>query len=212
MRLAFGEVCRSTLCLRDLMTFFRAELEQTCCQALQWPQGLKSSNRRLMRMYFCTLGNTPVGPLRLVADERGLNTVWFLRGRKNESPHDDWKEDPAFFAEVERQLQEYFAGALREFEIPLCMNGTDFQKKVWKNLQKIPYGETISYGELARRIGDPKAVRAVGAANGQNPLPIIVPCHSVIGSNGSLTGFGGGLENKRKLLELESRQRSLYSR
>jgi len=152
---------------------------------------------------------TPVGALRLVADERGLNAVWFLRGRKNEAPHQDWKEDPLFFVEVIRQLHEYFAGTLREFEIPLLMHGTDFQKRVWKNLQKIPYGETITYGELAKRIGDPKAVRAVGAANGQNPLPIIVPCHRVIGSNGSLTGFGGGLENKRKLLALESRQRRL---
>jgi methylated-DNA-[protein]-cysteine S-methyltransferase len=160
-------------------------------------------------MYFCTIEETPVGALRLVADERGLNTVWFLRGRKKEAPQDDWKEDPAFFLEVTRQLQEYFAGALREFEIPLFMEGTDFQRRVWKNLQKIPYGETISYGELANRIGNPKAVRAVGAANGQNPLPIIVPCHRVIGSNGSLTGFGGGLEKKRKLLDLESSQRRL---
>jgi len=152
---------------------------------------------------------TPVGALRLVADERGLNTVWFLRGRKDEVPREDWKEDSAFFIEVTRQLQEYFAGTLHEFEIPLFMDGTDFQKRVWKNLQKIPYGETISYGELAKQIGDPKAVRAVGAANAQNPLPILVPCHRVIGSNGSLTGFGGGLENKRKLLDLESRQRRL---
>jgi methylated-DNA-[protein]-cysteine S-methyltransferase len=155
------------------------------------------------------MDKTPVGALRLVADERGLNTVWFLRGHKNETPHEEWKQDPAFFVEVIRQLQEYFAGTLREFEIPLFMDGTDFQKKVWKDLQKIPYGETITYGELAKRIGDPKAVRAVGAANGQNPLPIIVPCHRVIGSDGNLTGFGGGLENKRKLLELESRQRRL---
>lgn len=162
-----------------------------------------------MRMYFCTMENTPLGAIRLVADERGLNTVWFLRGRKNEAPLEDWKEDPAFFVEVVRQLQEYFTGSLREFEIPLFMQGTDFQKTVWKNLQKIPYGETITYSELANRIGDPKAVRAVGAANGQNPLPIIVPCHRVIGSNGNLTGFGGGLENKRKLLDLESRQRRL---
>jgi methylated-DNA-[protein]-cysteine S-methyltransferase len=162
-----------------------------------------------MRTYFATLEKTPVGSLRLVGSEVGLSTVWFLRGRNGEKPQTEWKEDFAFFSEVVRQLQEYFAGTLREFEIPLLMEGTDFQKRVWKNLQKIPYGETISYGELANRIGDPKAVRAVGAANGQNPLPIIVPCHRVIGSNGSLTGFGGGLENKRKLLDLESRQRRL---
>jgi methylated-DNA-[protein]-cysteine S-methyltransferase len=110
---------------------------------------------------------------------------------------------------VRRQLQEYFAGELREFDIPLLMEGTEFQKRVWKTLQTIPYGETISYGELAKKIGDSKAVRAVGAANGQNPIPIIVPCHRVIGSDGSLTGFGGGIENKRKLLELERGQGTL---
>lgn len=162
-----------------------------------------------MRTYFATLEKTPVGALRLVGSEVGLSTIWFLRGRKDERPLAEWKEDAAFFTQVIRQLQEYFAGARRDFEIPLLMEGTDFQKRVWKNLQKIPYGETISYGELAKKIGDPKAVRAVGAANGQNPLPIIVPCHRVIGTNGSLTGFGGGLENKRKLLDLESRQRRL---
>lgn len=135
--------------------------------------------------------------------------VWFLRGRKNEAPNKEWKEDAAFFTAILRQLRAYFAGELREFDIPLLLEGTAFQKRVWKNLQNIPYGETISYGELAKRIGDPKAVRAVGAANGQNPIPIIVPCHRVIGSNGSLTGFGGGIENKKKLLELEGGQRRL---
>jgi len=103
---------------------------------------------------------------------------------KNEKPQAEWKEDSAFFADVMRQLNAYFAGELREFEIPLLMEGTEFQKRVWKMLQTIPYGATISYGELAKKIGDPKAVRAVGAANGQNPIPIIVPCHRVIGSDG----------------------------
>lgn len=160
------------------------------------------------RIYYTTM-ESPVGGLRLVAEELGLRTVWFLRGSKKEAPDKDWKEDAAFFADVMRQLRAYFAGELREFEIPLLMEGTEFQKRVWKSLQTIPYGQTISYGELARKMGDPKAVRAVGAANGQNPIPIIVPCHRVIGSNGSLTGFGGGLENKKKLLELESGQRRL---
>ncbi len=160
------------------------------------------------RIYYTTI-DSPVGGLRLVAEELGLRTVWFLRGRSKEAPDKDWKEDAAFFVDVVRQLRAYFAGELREFEIPLLMEGTDFQKRVWKSLQTIPYGQTISYGELAKKIGDPKAVRAVGAANGQNPIPIIVPCHRVIGSNGSLTGFGGGLENKKKLLELESGQRRL---
>jgi len=149
-----------------------------------------------------------VGTLRLVAEELGLRTVWFVRGRKEEKPDAEWKEDAAFFVEVIRQLNAYFAGELKEFEIPLLMLGTEFQKRVWKALLTIPYGETMSYGELAKKIGEPKAVRAVGAANGQNPLPIIVPCHRVIGSDGSLTGFGGGLENKKKLLELEKGQRS----
>ncbi len=167
----------------------------------------------VMRSYFTILESTPVGSLRLVANEIGLRSVWFMRGGKQQKPAPskgpDWKEDRAFFADVIRQLNAYFAGELKEFEIPLLFEGTDFQKKVWKALQTIPYGETISYGELAKQIGDPKAVRAVGAANGQNPIPIIVPCHRVIGSNGSLTGFGGGLENKRKLLELERGQRRL---
>jgi len=159
------------------------------------------------RIYYTTM-ESPVGMLRLVAEELGLRTVWFVRGRKEEKPDAEWKEDAAFFVEVIRQLNGYFAGELREFEIPLLMLGTDFQKRVWKALLTIPYGETMSYGELAKKIGEPKAVRAVGAANGQNPIPIIVPCHRVIGSDGSLTGFGGGLENKKKLLELEKGQRS----
>ncbi|HLZ12754.1 MAG TPA: methylated-DNA--[protein]-cysteine S-methyltransferase [Candidatus Acidoferrum sp.] len=162
----------------------------------------------MSRIYYATM-ESPVGTLRLVAEELGLRTVCFVRGRKNEKPDREWKEDAAFFVDVMRQLNAYFAGELREFEIPLLMEGTEFQKRVWKALQAIPYGETMSYGELAKTIGEPKAVRAVGAANGQNPIPIIVPCHRVIGSDGSLTGFGGGIENKRRLLELESKQRRL---
>jgi len=160
-------------------------------------------------IYFTRVESSPVGPLLLAAEEMGLRLVWFLRGKRTRPPDPAWREDPAFFADVLRQLNSYFAGELREFNLPLVFEGTDFQKKVWKTLTAIPYGETISYGQLAKQIGEPKAVRAVGAANGQNPIPIIVPCHRVIGSNGSLTGFGGGLENKRKLLELERGQRTL---
>lgn len=160
-------------------------------------------------IYFTRVEASPVGPLLLAAEEMGLRLVWFLRGRRIRTPDAAWRDDPAFFADVLRQLNAYFAGELREFDIPLVFEGTEFQKKVWKSLTTIPYGETISYGQLAKKIGDPKAVRAVGAANGQNPIPIIVPCHRVIGSNGSLTGFGGGLDNKRKLLELERGQRTL---
>src|SRR5215467_12038129 len=173
----------------------------------------KSDARSSMSRIYCTTIESPVGGLRLVAEELGLRSVLFLRGGDLQKPgpkhKSAWKEDAAFFTDVVRQLRAYFAGELRAFDIPLLMEGTDFQKRVWKSLQAIPYGETISYGELAKRIGDPKAVRAVGAANGQNPIPIIVPCHRVIGSNGSLTGFGGGLENKRKLLELERGQPAL---
>jgi methylated-DNA-[protein]-cysteine S-methyltransferase len=110
-----------------------------------------------------------------------------------------------------RQLTEYFSRRRTEFQLPLAPHGTDFQLRVWKALEQIPYGETRSYSEIARIIGAPDAVRAVGAANGRNPLPIVVPCHRVIGANGSLTGFGGGLPLKKLLLELESRNASLWT-
>jgi len=158
---------------------------------------------------FTMLENTPVGPLRLAGDAQGLRMVWFLRGRRARKPDPSWKEDRVFFARTIRQLQSYFAGELKQFDVSLALDGTEFQKKVWNALRTIPYGATISYGELAKKIGEPKSARAVGLANGQNPTPIIVPCHRVIGSDGSLTGFGGGIENKRRLLELESGQRRL---
>jgi methylated-DNA-[protein]-cysteine S-methyltransferase len=121
----------------------------------------------------------------------------------------EWREDKAPFAEVIRQLQAYFGGELRAFDLPLAPEGTEFQLRVWNCLRTIPYGETISYAKLAQKLGNPQAVRAVGLANGCNPIPIIVPCHRVIGSDGSLTGFGGGLANKKILLDLESPQRRL---
>lgn len=151
---------------------------------------------------------SPVGPLFLAGEERGLRYVSFAASRRAQKPRRDWIEDRKPFAEVVRQLQAYFAGKLREFDVPLIFDGTEFQLLVWKSLRTIPYGETLSYGELARRIGRADSVRAVGAANGANPIPIIVPCHRVIGSNGDLTGFGGGLPIKKKLLALESRQLS----
>jgi methylated-DNA-[protein]-cysteine S-methyltransferase len=118
----------------------------------------------------------------------------------------EWQLDNSAFLEVVDQLQSYFAGERKNFELPLVLEGTDFQKRVWTALQKIPYGETISYKKLAETVGSPKAVRAVGAANGANPIPIIIPCHRVIGQDGSLTGFGGGLPLKKRLIELESHQ------
>ena len=121
------------------------------------------------------------------------------------SPSEDWPRDDGFFGAVRRQLDAYFNGELTSFSIVLSHTGTPFQKQVWAALHTIPYGDTISYGELASRIGKPTASRAVGAANGANPLPIITPCHRVIGADKSLTGFGGGVETKRYLLALEQR-------
>lgn len=152
---------------------------------------------------------SPVGPLLLAGDAGGLRSVSFESSKRAATVQPNWKEDKAPFAEVIRQLQAYFRGELKDFDLPLALEGTEFQVRVWRNLQAIPYGETISYGQLAQRIGNPRAVRAVGLANGCNPIPIIIPCHRVIGSDGSLTGFGGGLPNKKKLLALENRQMSL---
>jgi methylated-DNA-[protein]-cysteine S-methyltransferase len=148
---------------------------------------------------------TPIGVLRLIADEQGLREVWFDSGRHQKTPQPHWKRASEPLAQAKQQLEEYFAGTRQQFDLPLYPHGTPFQMDVWWELARIPYGTTISYGELARRIEQPLAVRAVGAANGRNPLPIVLPCHRVIGSDGSLTGFGGGLPTKRYLLSLESR-------
>jgi len=158
---------------------------------------------------FYTQIESPVGPLLLAGDAQGLRSLSFEKSRRAERVQQDWKQDKTQFAEVIRQLRAYFGGKLKEFNVPLALEGTEFQLSVWRSLRTIPYGETISYGQLAQRIGNPKAVRAVGLANGCNPIPIIIPCHRVIGSNGSLTGFGGGIANKKKLLALESSQLSL---
>jgi methylated-DNA-[protein]-cysteine S-methyltransferase len=157
-----------------------------------------------------TYHETPLGITLLAADDAGLRMISFAAGKRLERPRPDWREDPKPFRQVNTQLRAYFAGELRDFDLPLSLLGTDFQLRVWQELRKIPYGETISYGQLACRIGSPKAPRAVGLANGSNPIPIIVPCHRVIGSNGSLTGYGGGLPNKKALLALESGQGRLH--
>ena len=153
--------------------------------------------------------DSPVGKLLLASDAQGLRLVSFEKSRRTPPVQPEWTEDKAPFAEVLRQLRAYFGGELREFELRLAPEGTEFQLRVWNGLRTIPYGETISYAQLAQKLGNPHAVRAVGLANGCNPIPIIIPCHRVIGSNGSLTGFGGGLANKKILLDLESRQLSL---
>jgi methylated-DNA-[protein]-cysteine S-methyltransferase len=163
---------------------------------------------KMSEVYY-TRFESPVGSLLLAGDSRALRHVNFESSKRSSLPRAEWKQNPAAFAEVIRQLQAYFRGELKQCDVPLAMEGTEFQLRVWNALRGIPYGETISYAQLARRIGNPKAVRAVGLANGNNPIPIIVPCHRVIGSDGSLTGFGGGLSTKKKLLELENRQLSL---
>jgi len=154
-------------------------------------------------MYYCYF-DTPIGELLLAGEEGALSMIGFPKGSMRREPEADWIFNETQLADVSRQLREYFAGERREFDLPLKLSGTEFQVSVLEALQNIPYGETTSYGEIAKRIGRPKAVRAVGAANGRNPIPIIVPCHRVIGSTGDLTGFGGGLDTKEALLRLEA--------
>ncbi len=146
---------------------------------------------------------SPIGELTLVASEKGLRGVYMEDHKKASLTLDLWKNDPSRFAAATRQLDEYFSGKRRTFDLPLDLQGTPFQLQAWQALLKIHFGKTLSYGEQAALISNPKAVRAIGLANGKNPISIIVPCHRVIGKNGSLTGYGGGLERKRFLLELE---------
>ena len=162
-----------------------------------------------MSAVYYTRFESPVGPLLLAGEANALRLVSFETSKRAARPRPEWKQNGAAFTEVIRQLQAYFGGELKEFDLRLAPEGTEFQLRVWNALRAIPYGETISYAQLAERIGNPKAVRAVGLANGSNPIPIIVPCHRVIGSDGSLTGFGGGLKTKKILLELENKQLSL---
>ena len=147
---------------------------------------------------------SPVGRLRLASDGDALCLIEFESPRHPCRHGSDWQErEDAVLREARRQLDEYFEVRRRGFDLPLAPRGTGFQQQVWLALRDIPYGETISYAQLARRLDMPTATRAVGAANGRNPLPIVVPCHRVIGADGSLTGFGGGLPTKRFLLQLE---------
>ena len=154
----------------------------------------------------CKFMASPVGKLKLVASEKGLVAILW----ENDNPRrvflGEMKDDDRqpILVETERQLKEYFEGKRQEFSIPLDMRGTPFQINVWEALLAIPFGETRSYGQLAKQLGRPSAARAVGAANGRNPLSIVVPCHRVIGSSGELTGFAGGLETKEQLLKIES--------
>jgi len=162
----------------------------------------------MSQVYYSTF-ESPVGPLLLAGSKAGLLLVSFASGNRPRNVDPEWRPDTTAFVEVVQQLQSYFAGERKNFDLALILEGSDFQKRVWTALRKIPYGETISYKELAEMIGSPRAVRAVGAANGANRIPIIIPCHRVIGNDGSLTGFGGGLPLKKQLLELESHQLKL---
>jgi methylated-DNA-[protein]-cysteine S-methyltransferase len=164
-----------------------------------------------MKTYFGKEIDSPVGKLRLVASDAGLAAILW----QNDDPDRVRlgkplaRDDHPVLVETERQLREYFAGRRRKFDLKLDFSGTEFQKRVWSALLTIPYGETRSYAQIARQIGRPAAVRAVGAANGRNPISIVAPCHRVIGSGGQLTGFAGGLENKAFLLAHEGPQTRL---
>ena len=148
-----------------------------------------------------TYVDTLIGSILIAGDGNAIVETYFAGAQ----PKPDWIRDDAGLREPADQLRAYFAGERQAFELPLAPRGTEFQQAVWSALQQIPYGETTTYSTIAERIGRPAAVRAVGAANGANPIPIIIPCHRVIGASGSLTGFGGGLDVKRQLLALEAR-------
>ncbi|MEV0258156.1 methylated-DNA--[protein]-cysteine S-methyltransferase [Streptomyces sp. NPDC050732] len=150
-----------------------------------------------------TLVDSPYGPLTLVATGGVLSGLYMTEQRHRPPEETFGDRDPAPFGAVISQLEAYFAGELTEFDVPLRLDGTPFQRTVWRALQQIPYGETRTYGELAEALGRPNASRAVGLANGKNPIGVIVPCHRVIGANGSLTGYGGGLDRKQRLLAFE---------
>ena len=150
---------------------------------------------------YWTTTDSPVGPLLLTSDGRALTRVLF-----DADPEPAWSTQPCELLDrAVEQLREYFAGERTEFDLPLAPDGTPFQRRVWEALRTIPYAETISYRQLATRVGNPSASRAVGLANGRNPISLVVPCHRVIGADGSLTGYGGGLDRKRTLLDLERR-------
>ena len=153
--------------------------------------------------------DSPIGELLLAGDGEAVSGLYLQAGPRAISMPASWRRADEPFALAREQLDEYFAGERSSFDLALAAAGSPFQERVWRALLEIPYGETISYGELARRIGRPDAVRAVGTANGRNPISIVVPCHRVIGADGSLTGYGGGLDRKQFLLELESRQQRL---
>jgi len=161
-------------------------------------------------MKYCHI-DSPVGTLLIACDDEAIRRIDFPRNGKPAQPESGWSQsNSGLLQEAAEQLREYFSGRRTVFTVPLQPEGTEFQRMVWRHLRNIPYGQTISYGELAKWLGNPKASRAVGAANGCNPIPIMIPCHRVIGSDGKLTGFGGGLPTKKALLTLEAQHNSLF--
>jgi methylated-DNA-[protein]-cysteine S-methyltransferase len=150
-----------------------------------------------------TVLDTPFGPLRVAGTAQGLTIVGFTEGGEPPRQEPDEQKEAGFLAEAKQQLREYFEGRRQGFTLPVAPGGTAFQQRVWQELQKIPWGTTTTYREIAQRIGQPTAVRAVGSANGRNPVSIVIPCHRVIGSDGSLTGYAGGIATKRRLLQHE---------
>ena len=153
---------------------------------------------------------SPIGPLLVARDDVGITALLLPYGRRPARPGPDWVQDDGAFDDVRGELAEYFAGTRTSFDVPLHLIGSAFQQRVWTELLRIPCGETTSYGAIAETIGAPGAARAVGLANGQNPIAVIVPCHRVIGANGSLTGYGGGLPTKKWLLAHEQHQPELF--
>ena len=162
-----------------------------------------------MPVFYDTV-DSPLGPLLLTSDGEALTGVFMEERRHGPTVGPEWERLEAPFGAVREELAAYFAGDLQVFTVQTRAAGTPFQQRVWAALCEIPYGATESYGALAERLGDANLTRAVGAANGRNPLSVVVPCHRVVGADGSLTGYGGGIENKRRLLALESRQGSLF--
>jgi methylated-DNA-[protein]-cysteine S-methyltransferase len=159
------------------------------------------------RMIYCRTIDSPIGPLALAGQDRVLTNLRMI-DQTHEPSRTDWVPDDRAFPDAVDQLDAYFAGERTDFDLDLSLAGTEFQRRVWQALLTIPYGETRSYGQIAGQIGAPGAARAVGLANGRNPIAIIVPCHRVIGASGSLVGYGGGLDRKRSLLELEKTRKA----
>jgi methylated-DNA-[protein]-cysteine S-methyltransferase len=194
------------------VSFLPEVLRATLQSAAKLKSGGHVSASEGVEHFSCVI-HSPVGDLTLVATAGALVALVWRTAGHGRVPFENARQQPRqpLLRETSRQLGEYFAGKRRVFELALEFRGTDFQRQVWAALLTIPYGETRTYGQIAAQIGNPTAVRAVGAANGRNPIAIIAPCHRVIGMNGSLTGFGGGLDAKARLLSLEAPQRQLLA-